>query len=111
MRSRNSVNRLKMACVSSVNMTYLWHMRTTIELPDELMMRAKIRAVEEGISLREFFISAAEQRLMPIEGKKTRRELPIIIKGGPVRDATAEELAEAATPSGHILEQIERSRR
>ena len=33
-------------------------MRTTIELPDELMTRAKVRAAEEGITLKDLFVSA-----------------------------------------------------
>lgn len=33
-------------------------MRTTVDLPDDLMKRAKIRAVEEGISLKDLFIRA-----------------------------------------------------
>ena len=52
-------------------------MRTTIELPDELLTRAKIEAVSSGISLREFFIQAVQQKLAP-ERKKIRRDPPSI---------------------------------
>jgi hypothetical protein len=38
-------------------------MRTTIELPDHIMKKAKIKAVEEGISLKEFFIRSLEKEL------------------------------------------------
>jgi hypothetical protein len=51
-------------------------MRTTIELPDELLRRAKSRAAAGGISLREFFIEAIERSLTP--PKKTRRPPPAI---------------------------------
>ena len=76
------------------------------------MTRAKIRAAEEGISLKEFFISATEARLMPTEKKKVRKDPPVIITGaGPVRDATREEIEEAAFPIQHIVDVIERRRR
>lgn len=52
-------------------------MRTTIELPDQLLARAKSQAALAGISLKEFFIGAIEQRLAP-ENKKTRRPPPVI---------------------------------
>jgi hypothetical protein len=86
-------------------------MRTTIEVPDELMTRAKVRAAQEGITLKQLFTSAIEQRLAPGEKKKVRRPPPVIITGGPVRDATREEIAEAMSPIEHIIEEIERSRR
>ena len=52
-------------------------MRTTIELPDDLLIRAKSRAALAGISLRELFVQAIEQRLAP-ERKKVRRPPPEI---------------------------------
>ena len=55
-------------------------MRTTIELPDELLAQAKSRAALAGVSLKQFFIEAIEQRLAP-ESKKTRRKPPTL--GGP----------------------------
>ena len=55
-------------------------MRTTIELPDELLVKAKSRAALAGVSLREFFIEAVEQKLAPVT-KKIRRDPPVI--GGP----------------------------
>jgi hypothetical protein len=51
-------------------------MRTTIELPDELLQKARQQAAESGVSLKEFFISALERRLAtPV---KLRREPPTI---------------------------------
>ena len=59
------------------DMPYLWHMRTTVELPDELLNRAKSRAALSGVSLKEFFIDAIEQRLVP-RSPKARRPPPAI---------------------------------
>ena len=52
-------------------------MRTTVELPDDLLKRAKSRAAADGISLREFFIGAVERQLAPAK-VKTRRPPPTI---------------------------------
>jgi plasmid stability protein len=52
-------------------------MRTTIELPDELLAKAKIRAASRGVSLKQFFIQAIEQTLAP-EKPKVRRPPPAI---------------------------------
>ena len=52
-------------------------MRTTIELPDELLTRAKSRAALDGISLKELFIQAIEHKLTP-EKRKTRQPPPAI---------------------------------
>lgn len=42
---------------------YYEFMRTTIELPDEILKRAKIKAVQEGISLKQLFTRALEKEL------------------------------------------------
>ena len=52
-------------------------MRTTIELPDELLAKARIRAASRGVSLKAFFIQAIEQTLAP-EKPKVRRPPPAI---------------------------------
>ena len=76
-------------------MAYLWHMRTTVELPDDLLSAAKTRAAHDGVSLREFFIAAVRQSLVP--GKKVRREPPHVgSKDGPsIPNLTREEIDEA----------------
>ena len=38
-------------------------MRTSVDLPDELMKKAKIKAVEEEISLKELIIRALEKEI------------------------------------------------
>jgi hypothetical protein len=52
-------------------------MRTTIELPDELLAMAKSSAALSGISLRQFFIEAVRFRLAP-EKRKVRKPPPAI---------------------------------
>lgn len=42
-------------------------MRTTIDIPDHIMKQAKIKAVEEGISLKELFIKALGKELIKPE--------------------------------------------
>ena len=69
-------------------------MRTTIELPDELMLRAKQRAAETGQSLKEFFTVAVEEKLAG--RKKVRREPPTVggTEGPPIV-ITREQIDEA----------------
>lgn len=68
-------------------------MRTTVELPDQLLQQARQKAHETGVSLKQFFIYAVEQH---INGpKKIRRDPPSI--DGPVGMGliTREEINEA----------------
>ena len=84
-------------------------MRTTIELPDELLRQAKIRAAVEGIPLKKFFITAVEQRLAPPAQPKYRREPPVVDTGGPpISDASREQIEEAVL--GSVDEFISRGR-
>jgi hypothetical protein len=52
-------------------------MLTTIDLPDELLARAKSRAALAGLSLKEFFIEAVEQKLTS-PSAKVRRPPPVM---------------------------------
>ena len=52
-------------------------MRTTIELPDELLASAKSTAALNGISLRQFFIEAILTRLS-WEKRKVRKSPPAV---------------------------------
>ncbi|HWE48651.1 MAG TPA: hypothetical protein VG273_02615 [Bryobacteraceae bacterium] len=67
-----------------------------MELPDHLLKQAKSRAAMSGVSLRQFFIEAIENRLAPESGK-TRRDPPVL--GGPKAPRlgvlTAEQIDEA----------------
>jgi hypothetical protein len=71
-------------------------MRTTVELPDELLRQAKTLAASEGISLRNLFIEAVRLRLSPPR-VKTRRPPPEIgSPDGPrIGVLSAEQLDEA----------------
>jgi hypothetical protein len=69
-------------------------MRTTIELPDQLLIRAKSQAALKGISLKTFFIEAIEGKLAD-PPKRTRSFTPIGGDGPPIRRATREEIDEA----------------
>jgi hypothetical protein len=72
-------------------------MRTTIELPDDLLRQAKAQAALAGISLREFFTLAIEQRL-GAKPAKVRRAPPAIgdeVNGPKLRPLTAEEIDDA----------------
>ncbi|MBI3375033.1 MAG: hypothetical protein HY017_25205 [Betaproteobacteria bacterium] len=49
-------------------------MRTTLDLPDQLVKRAKIKAIERGTSLRELVGAALERELdRPSEPKPMRK--------------------------------------
>lgn len=72
-------------------------MRTTIELPDEILNRAKVRAAEANITLRQLFVKALESHLDQ-RPQKTRKAPPLIRgkRTAPaVRLLTPEEVDEA----------------
>ena len=75
-------------------------MRTTIELPDELMTRAKVKAAQEGISLKELFVSAVEQQVTEMERKRVRKPPPCVgDPAGPrMAELTPEQIEEAMIP-------------
>ena len=71
-------------------------MRTTIEFPDELLKLAKSQAALSGVSLRQFFIDAVEQKLAP-PARKTRKDPPVIgsARGRRIPDLTRKQIDEA----------------
>ena len=71
-------------------------MRTTIELPDELLSLAKSHAALSGVSLKEFFVEAIEQKLVQ-RRQKTRRPPPAIgnPKARQIRTLTAKQIDKA----------------
>jgi len=74
-------------------------MRTTVDLPDGLMRRAKATAAMKGRSLKDFFVRAVERELeleqaRPEEGK--RAQLPLFgAAKGRKRRVTNSEIEEA----------------
>ena len=71
-------------------------MRTTIELPDELLRRAKSSAAAKGVSLRQFFLDAVQHELVQ-EKRKIRKIPPTIGEAGDpiIRALTREQIDEA----------------
>ncbi len=71
-------------------------MRTTIELPDELLTQAKSTAALQGIPLRQFFIEAVRFKLAPPK-LKIRQAPPAVGDAGAPRMAplTREQIDEA----------------
>lgn len=54
-------------------------MRTTLDLPDDLLRRAKIAAAERGCTLRALFSHALERELMqPESSPMARPPLPVL---------------------------------
>ena len=50
-------------------------MKTTIELPDATLRRAKILAAARGVTLKRFFIEALEEQLQRCSGELDSRTL------------------------------------
>jgi hypothetical protein len=71
-------------------------MRTTVELPDDLMLRARAQAQSAGLTLRELLIEAVELRLN--HPRRARRPPPIIgnASAPPIGPLTRQQIDEAA---------------
>ncbi len=59
----------------------LRHMRTTINLPDELILRAKKAALESDTTLTEIIANALRESLAKPHRKKPKREFKIVASG------------------------------
>jgi hypothetical protein len=55
-------------------------MRTTLDLPDDILRKAKIAAVERGSSLRQLVIGALRREMESLQGNRRRR-----IRNAPVK--------------------------
>ena len=73
----------------------IWHMRTTVELPDDLLLLAKAQAAQAGITLREFFVAAVKEKLSPPVVKARRPPPQIGDPNGPPINPTREQIDEA----------------
>lgn len=70
-------------------------MRTTVDLPDELYRRLKVRAGLGGISMKDLLVSLVESGLRAAAAPALRRPAPPVLvppSGDPVRALTAREL-------------------
>ena len=62
-------------------------MRTTLDLPDNLLKRAKIAAIERGVTLRELMSAALsrELQLAPQPAPRRRLSFPLLHPSGTTR--------------------------
>jgi plasmid stability protein len=59
-------------------------MKTTLDLPDELMRAVKIRAVHEHKKLKEIIAELLSKSLGTEKERRPRTPKPIKLKGGPI---------------------------
>jgi len=75
-------------------------MRTTVEIPDDLMTAAKVTAAQRGQSLKDLFVAALAAELRTARpGRKGRMTLPLIRSTSvdePI-DVTSEDIDAALT--------------
>jgi hypothetical protein len=71
-------------------------MRTTVEIPDEVLREAKSRAALSGITLKQFFVLSIRESLAKTP-RKSRVEPPVVgdASGKPIGVLTPEEMDEA----------------
>jgi len=70
-------------------------MRTTLDLPDDILRRAKIAAVERGSSLRQLVVDALTQELEGHQGVRRQRMIsaPVVLAmDAPLRTLGIDEL-------------------
>ena len=67
-------------------------MKTTLELPDELMREVKIRAVHEHKKLKDIIAELLRKGIAASRPSRTRIPKPIKLRGGPI---TTEEIEAA----------------
>ena len=67
-------------------------MRTTLELPDDVLRRAKIEAVERGSTLRQLVIDALQREMAGAERPRKRLTRPPVrlAKDAPMRKLSPE---------------------
>jgi hypothetical protein len=53
-------------------------MRTTIEVPDEVLREAKSRAAISGVTLKQFFILSIQESLAKGGHRKVRKDPPVL---------------------------------
>lgn len=67
-------------------------MKTTLELPDELMREVKIRAVHEHKKLKDIIAELLRKGIAASRSSRTKIPKPVKLRGGPI---TTEEIEAA----------------
>lgn len=65
-------------------------MKTTLDLPDELMREVKIRAVHEHKKLKDTIAELLQKGLAAGEVRRTKIPKPVKLRGGPLTSAEIE---------------------
>ena len=69
-------------------------MRTTIDLPDDLMKKVKVKAAQEGITLKELFIKSLQNELTSDRNMTSKAEILAKLRSlGSAGDLDPEEAA------------------
>lgn len=74
----------KVVAARMTHKCYYVFMRTTVDLPDELMRKAKMRSAERGESLKEMFVRIVEREVSSpgLQGSRGRMQLPLVRGSG-----------------------------
>ena len=86
-------------------------MRTTLDLPDDILRRAKIAAVERGSSMRQLVIDALRREMDAPAGKSRRlATAPVkLAHDSPLRRLSPQEVKQIDTAAEHA-EDLRRAR-
>jgi hypothetical protein len=70
-------------------------MKTTVEIPDELLRRAKVKAAQEGIHLRDLIVHGLRLAVEAPPGTSRRATFPLIKAASGSRPVTDEDVTDA----------------
>jgi hypothetical protein len=82
-------------------------MRTTLDLPDDILRKAKIAAVERGSSLRQLVIDALRREMESFQGARRRRisKAPVtLVPDAPLRTLSADDVKRLDTEAAVAAE-------
>jgi hypothetical protein len=82
-------------------------MRTTLDLPDDILRKAKIAAVERGSSLRQLVIDALRREMESFQGARRRRirNAPVtLVPDAPLRTLSADDVKRLDTEAAVAAE-------
>ena len=87
-------------------------MRTTVDLPDELLRQIKAKAALEGMTLKELltaYIFSGLRQPMPSKATTPRSKIPVIIRSGKSRILNVTPALQAQLEEEEDLEKLRRS--